>query len=111
MSRFSNLATGRLRVESTLGYSGLTASAPSSAAVTNSSGQVVASNTSRKGLVIINVGAANVSLAFGGNAAVVNSGITLVPNGVYEADQNIFVTDAVNAVSPSSSTIAIQEFT
>lgn len=110
MSHFSNLVTGRLKVEGTPGYSTITASSPTSAAVANTSGLVVAANASRKGLVIVNVGSANVSLGFG-SAAVANSGVTLTPNGVYEMDDYLFTTAAVNAISPTSSTVAIQEYT
>lgn len=82
---------------------------PTNAAVSNTSGLIVAANANRTGLVIVNVGSANISLAFG-TSAVANSGVTLAPNGVYEMDDFIFTTLAVNAISPTSSTAAIQEY-
>lgn len=89
----------------------LTASTPTTATVGTSSSQVVASNVSRKGLVIINVSSNVVSLAFGANSAVLNSGITLTTNGsVYEMSEYDYTTSAINAISSGSSVISIQEF-
>lgn len=89
----------------------LAASAPSFATVGTSSAQAVASNASRRGLVLINTSANTVSFGLGSNAAVLNSGITLVPNGVYDMSEFDYVTGAVNAIaSGASSNLTIQEF-
>ena len=87
-----------------------TASAPATYAVTSSSGQAVASNASRKAMVITNVG--SVAVYFGiGATAVVSSGIVLFANGTWVMDPYTFSTGAINAICASSSTLAIQEFT
>lgn len=82
---------------------------PATYSVTSSSGQAVASNTNRKGLVIINLGAVNVSFGCGTTAAL-NSGITLTPNGTWVMDQFTFTTLAINAICSTTSTLSIQEY-
>ena len=91
----------------------LVGSSPSTATVGTSSAQIVASNASRKGLVVINLSSNVVSLAFGSNTAVLNSGITLTQNGsVYETSEYDFTLGAINAIaSGASSVVSIQEFT
>lgn len=90
----------------------LTASAPTFATVGVTSAQVVASNASRKSLVLINTSSNNISFGIGSNPAVLNSGITLTPNGVWESDEYSYVTSAINAIaSGASSNLTIQEFT
>jgi hypothetical protein len=88
----------------------LTPSAPTSASVGVASAQAVAANGSRKGLVLVNV--SNNRISFGlGAAAVLDSGITLYPGGVWEMDEYTFDLGAVNAIaSAAASTLAIQEF-
>lgn len=88
----------------------LTASSPASASVGVTSGQVVAANASRKGLVLINTSIGNVSFGLGANA-VLNNGITLTPFGVWVMDELTFFTGAINAIgSVGSQNLAIQEF-
>ena len=90
--------------------SALTAAAPASASVGTSSAQALASNGSRKGAVFVNRSANTISLAIGA-AAVLNSGITLTPNGTWVMDDYTFATGAINAIaSAASSTLSIQEF-
>ena len=86
-----------------------TPASPATASVTGSSSQVVASNTSRKGLVIINLGTVNVSFGCGATAAL-NSGITLTPNGTWVMDQFTFTTLAINAICSTTATLSIQEY-
>ena len=88
----------------------LTPAAPTAASVGITSAQAVASNANRKGLVLVNTSSAVISLGFG-NAAVLNSGITLPPYGMFEMDEYTFDTGAVNAIaSAASSNLAIQEY-
>lgn len=90
---------------------GLTAQAPTAASVGVTSAQVVAANTSRKGLVLTNNSTANISIAFGGNAAVSGSGIVLYPGGVFFMDEYMFTTAAVNAVATAAaSNLGVQEW-
>ena len=99
----------RLRGMSAMMLGRGTANAPASASVTGSSAIVVAANASRKRMVIINTGTANVS--FGdGQAAVNGNGITLLPGGTWVMDQFTFTTAAIYAISGTSSTLAIQEY-
>lgn len=89
----------------------LTAGTPTFATVGVTSAQVIAANTSRKGLVFVNTSANNISFGIG-TAAVLNRGITLTPNGVWDADEYTYVTSAINAIAAgASSNLTIQEFT
>ena len=88
----------------------LTANSPTAATVGLTSAQAVASNTSRKGLTLTNTSTANISLGFG-SAAVLNSGITLLPGGVFYMDEYCYNTSAINAIaSAASSNLGIQEW-
>lgn len=90
----------------------ITASAPTASSVGVASAQAVASNSNRKGLVLTNTSANYISLAFGANAAVLYSGITLNPGGgVFVMDEYLYTTAAVNAIaSGAASNLGIQEF-
>lgn len=89
----------------------LTASSPTAATVGVASAQAVASNSSRKGLILVNTSANYISLGLGATA-VLNSGITLAPYGTFVMDEFCFTTGAVNAIaSAASSNLAIQEYT
>ena len=90
----------------------LTASAPTNATVTGTSAQIVASNSSRKGLTLTNLSTDKIFLGYGSNAAVLNSGDSLLFTGsTYNADEYSYVTSAVNAISSgTSSLISIQEY-
>ena len=88
----------------------LTANSPTFATVGVTSAQALASNASRKGLILINTSTGNISLGFG-VAAVLNSGITLYPNGTFFMDEYMYTTAAVNAIAANaSSNLAIQEW-
>ena len=86
--------------------------APTAASVGVTSAQVLAANTSRTGLILVNTSSHTISIAFGAHAAVLYSGITLEPNGgTYEMDVDSFTSQAVNAIaSGASSNLAIQEY-
>lgn len=87
-----------------------TPAAPGSASVGITSASAVAANSNRKGLIIINLSINTVSLNIVGGAAVLNSGITLYPGGVWYMDEFSFTTSAIFAIaSVAASAIAIQE--
>lgn len=83
--------------------------APATASVTGSDSVVVASNASRKGLIVINLGTVNVNFGCGATA-ILGGGITLTPNGTWVMDQFTFYNGAIHAICTSSSTLAIQEY-
>jgi len=88
----------------------LTANSPTFATVGVTSAQALASNSSRKGLILTNTSSGNISLGFGATA-VLNSGVTLYPNGTFYMDEYMFSTAAVNAIAANaSSNLAIQEW-
>lgn len=91
----------------------LTATAPTAVSVGTSSGLAVAANANRKGLILTNTSNKSMSLSFDGNAAVLNSGITLVANGgTWVMDEYSFTTAAVNAIAGGTTmNLAVQEFT
>ncbi len=91
----------------------LTASAPTTATVGVTSGEIVASNASRKGLAIINLSTNIISISFGLDPSVLNSGITLTQTGsVYEMSEYDYTLSSINAIaSGAGSVVSIQEFT
>lgn len=82
---------------------------PATATAGSSSAIVVAANSNRTGLVITNLGTVNVFFGQGA-AAVLNSGLALVPNGTWVMDRYTFYNGAIQAVCASTSTLAIQEY-
>lgn len=91
--------------------SALTPLAPATATAGVASGNIVAANSNRRGLVISNTSANRLFLAFGANNAVLNRGIYLSAGGVWVMDTYTFTTQAVNAIaSGAGSTVSIQEF-
>ena len=82
---------------------------PTSYTATGSSSLMVAANPIRKGLVVINLGASNVSFGCG-TTAVLNSGITLIPNGTWVMDQQTFSQADINVISGGSCNLSIQEY-
>jgi len=104
-----NLSQGPIRNTDT--KSALTGSSPDTASVGTSSSEVLPSNSNRKGLVIVNTSENIVSLSFGSNPAVLNNGITLFQYGVFNMDEYMYTTEAINAIANvGSSVISIQEF-
>jgi hypothetical protein len=88
----------------------LTATAPASATVGITSSQVLAANANRKSLVLVNTSLGNISIGFGATA-VLNSGITLYPNGTFCMDEYMYTTAAITAIAANaSSNLAIQEW-
>ncbi len=92
----------------------LTAVSPNTALVTASSSQILAANAARTGLILTHLGTSGpVSVSFGvtTNLAVLNSGLTLVPNEKWGMYDYGFTTAAVNAIATASGArISIQEW-
>lgn len=78
-------------------------------AVTNANQQAIAANVNRTSLVVTNIGTDNAFFGLG-VAAVLSSGIALTANGTWVMDRYTFWTGAINVISPTSTTLAIQEF-
>lgn len=91
----------------------LTGAVPATVVVGLTSALAVASNGSRKGLVLINTGStARISLGLNGNAAVLSSGITLEGGQSWVMDEFTFTTGQINAIaSLAAQALAIQELT
>lgn len=82
---------------------------PAAASVGVASGLILAANPARTGLVLTNLSDNIISIGLNA-AAVLDSGITLTPNGVWVMDGFTFVTTAIFAIaSGAASTLAIQE--
>jgi len=87
----------------------LTASSPTFATVGVASATAVASNANRKGLILTNTSVGDISLGIGATA-VLNSGITLWPGGVWVMDEYNFTTGQINAIaSVAACNLSIQE--
>lgn len=89
----------------------LTPAAPTATSVAANSGVAVATNLTRKGLILVNTSPNYISLGFGA-AAVLYSGVTLNPyGGTFVMDQFTYCNVAVYAIaSVASSNLGIQEF-
>lgn len=88
----------------------VTPSSPTFATVGISSGQILASNLNRKGVILTNTSVNIIYLGIGATA-VVGSGITLYPGGSLILNKDGIVTGAINAIaSAASSNVSIQEF-
>ena len=90
-----------------------TGNSPSQVSVDISSTQILASNTSRKGVNVTNMSYATVSLGFGSDDAEVYYGIILGPGGTFWMDGLDFTTAAINAISDGSATpvyLTVQEW-
>lgn len=88
----------------------LTAGTATSVSVGVATTAAIASNANRKGLVLTNLSSSRISLGFGASA-VLNTGITLLPGGIFVMDNYLFTTAAVNAIAgTAASVLAVQEF-
>lgn len=88
----------------------LSPSTPTTATVGVTSSQIVAFNSSRRGLIVINVSIHTISIGIG-VVGVLNSGITLYPGGVWNMDDYSYTTGSINAIaSAAGSVVSIQEF-
>ena len=91
----------------------IVASAPTQASSGVASGQLVAFNAQRVGLIITNISSGTIYIGIGtGNAAVVGSGITLVANGgSWTMDEYTYTVEQINSIAhQAASSVAIQEF-
>lgn len=90
----------------------LTGRAPGSASVSGTSAVVVAANINRRSVILVNLHATQwVYLAFG-QAAELNKGVALAPNGgSYSMNALEVSSQTVNAIASGAATpVAIQEF-
>ena len=88
----------------------LTPSAPAAASVGVASAEAVAANANRKGLILTNTSQSTISLGFAA-AAVLSSGVTLFPGGIFKMDEFCHTVGAINAIAgAAASNLAIQEF-
>lgn len=103
---------GTFPVQAEVVTTALTASAPGTASVGVTSASAVATNSSRKGLTLVNLSNSFIYLGFSGETAVVGSGLALAPNGgSFEMTAMTFTAGAINAIADlASSTLAIQEW-
>lgn len=99
-------------VDETLVPRTLVASAPVAVSVGLTSETVLSSNSVRGGLVIVNLAADAVSLAFDAHTAVLHAGITLQPGASWTMTAETFTTGAVQAIGEAADCdLSIQEFT
>jgi hypothetical protein len=87
----------------------ITPLSPATASVSTSDSVVVSANSSRTGLIIMNLGSVNVNFGCGATA-ILNGGITLTPNGTWVMDTFTFYNGAIHAIASAASTLAIQEY-
>lgn len=84
--------------------------APGQVVIGAATTSVLSANPNRTGLVLTNASSNIISIGLGA-AAVLNSGITLTPFGVWVMDGYTFTTVAINAIaSAAGSALAVQEF-
>lgn len=87
-----------------------TGNAPTAVSVGVTSTSVLPANALRKGAVFTNTSSNTISFGLNGNAAVLNSGITLAPFGTWIMDAFTFTSGAVTAIaSGASSNLSVQE--
>ncbi len=86
--------------------------APTQIDVDAASKTVVAENYNRYGIVLTNLSTGTMYLAFGGNAAVVGSGVVLLPHGGnWSMDEFTFTKEAIQSIAhANNSLLSIQEF-
>jgi hypothetical protein len=87
-------------------------SSPQTATVNTTSTVILAANSARLGLYLSNTSGQMISLAFNGQTAAYQYGITLFPGEKFYMDEYSFTTGAVSAITTGSTTyIGIQEIT
>jgi hypothetical protein len=83
--------------------------APAQVSVGVTTTSVLGANAARTGLVLTNLSNGVISIGLGASA-VLNSGITLTPNGVWVMDAFTFVTTSINAIAQfGASILAVEE--
>ena len=90
----------------------INASAPTNILIGTTSGQALAENLNRVGLILTNVSNSTIYLALMDFTATLNAGIVLTPfGGVWTMDQFNFNNSKINAIAHSANNIlSIQEF-
>lgn len=86
-------------------HTSLTGNSPGLGSVGTTSAQLVAANTARKGLVVMNNSVNTIAIGIG-VTAVLNSGIVLYPGGIWYMDAFTFSTAAINAISTAATSPA-----
>ncbi len=85
--------------------------APETYNATTSSSEMVAANSSRKGIWLQNVGTKTVFLGFGSNAAELDKGIRILKNERMIIGASMLPTEAINVIAQSGTqAVLIQEF-
>jgi len=84
-------------------YTALTGNAPGAATVGVASAQCLASNANRKAAFFVNTSVNTISIAESGQAAVLNSGITLPPGAAYSMVPPFVTTGQVNCIAAAAS--------
>lgn len=88
----------------------LTPLAPATAVVGVASAQAVAKNPARTSLRIVNTSTtARVSLGLG-QAAVLDSGLTLMPGGTWNMDSMDYTIESIFAIGSAAATLSVQQF-
>lgn len=107
----SSTANGLVVDVSRVGKVALSPQPPTSVSVGTSTGEVLAANSSRKGLIITNTSTtATVSLAFGISAQL-NKGLTLLPGATWNMGEYDFTTAQVQGIASAAATnVSVQEF-
>jgi hypothetical protein len=84
---------------------------PANASVGVASGSILAANVFRRGLILVNISSNRISIGFG-QAAVLDSGVTLMPGGgVYNMGELDFFLGEIFAIaSGAGSTLTIQHY-
>lgn len=87
-------------------------SAPTQIGVDSASATVVSENLSRSGLVLTNLSDGTIYLGFGANAAVLGSGIPVLPGGGnFSMDDYTATKEAIQAIGHNTDgLLAVQEF-
>jgi hypothetical protein len=95
----------------TTARSAITANAGVDISVNATSTAVLGANANRKGLILQNASSQQITIAFGGQTPVYQTGLTLLPGGVFNMDQWSFTTGAVNAITTGGAALLqVQEF-
>lgn len=108
-----NIQTGSVTATSPVSS---TASAPGSTAVSNTSSQILAANSSRKEVIVVNTGTTVIYLGLGQTPSSSAYHISLAPcSSANDGTGGVYISDiwlgAINAITASSGTVCVTELT